>query len=191
MLQTSRQPRLTYEDGLGKIKMPKFLRKVGAVVAGATGGVIGLKPKVLGVKSKSGKKLFRVGRVIGAVTGAVALAVVAGPAVLAKMGPHMAKFGTALKSFAPKALTKLGPAAATHAMKTLTDKGIPQDEAARMIEAEAEMMIEAETAAQAASIAQARGINQTAQAGMGGAMPMMLMGGTVLLVGFTFMQGRR
>jgi hypothetical protein len=70
----------------------KLLRKVGAVAAGATGGLVPfVKPKMLGVKSKSGKKYFRIGRVVGGVTAAVfaapfLIAKMGGPAGLTKMG---------------------------------------------------------------------------------------------------------
>lgn len=109
-----------YEDsGLGKRKrgFRKILRKVGAVAAGATGGLVPfVKPKMLGVKSKAGKKYFRIGRVVGGVTAAVFLA----PMAIAKLGgpTGLTKMG-ALKFLGGKLVS--GP---KRLMSALTKKGI-------------------------------------------------------------------
>lgn len=74
------------DDGLGKFKLKKIIKKVGGFAAGVVGIIPGIKPKMLGVKSESGKKMFKIGKIVGYVAGAAALAVFAGPAIATAIG---------------------------------------------------------------------------------------------------------
>lgn len=98
-------------------KFRKLLRKAGALTAGATGGLVPfVKPGMLGVKSKSGKKMFRVGRVVGAATAAF----YAGPLLATKLGAKagISKIG-ALKFLGGKLVS-----APKMLMDKLSSKGI-------------------------------------------------------------------
>jgi len=105
------------DDGFGKFKLKKILKKVTApvakvvqkvtskgplksikkglrkVTAAQTGFITAglLKPKLFGIKSKSGKKMFKIGGVAGKVVAAVTIGVIAAPFV----APYLASAGSA------------------------------------------------------------------------------------------------
>lgn len=105
------------DDGLGKKRGVRgLLRKYGGFVAGATGGLIpGLKPEKLGVHSKSGKKAFRIGRIVGAVTAGIFLAPI--------VAPYIASAGSATMGGLKFIGGKLVSAPASF-LQMLTGKGI-------------------------------------------------------------------
>ncbi len=139
---------------LGKISFKKIRRKIGAYVAGAA--TLGLvPPKALGIKSKSGRRMFRVGRGVGIAAAVIVTATFAGPTVLAQIGPYASKLGPAMKSFAPKALAKLGPQILAHATGLMTQQGVSEPDALAALERESGNIVEADTAMQAVKATQA------------------------------------
>lgn len=89
-------------------KIEKVFRPVGAAVAGATGGLIGLKPKVFNVRSRMGKKVYRISRTVAAVAAVSYGAYTIAPWVLSKLSKKATEVKASKPGEVKEATTKGG-----------------------------------------------------------------------------------